>query len=101
MDIALANIMGLAFAEHLALYAQSKGIETGRIAKIQQNPDQSKHLETATLKVFGRDIDLVNLRSEEYAEGSRIPTGVVSRFYFPPQLSFIILRLSEHHWKMP
>jgi len=85
MDIALGDIMGLAFAEHLAQYAQSRGIETGRIAKIQQNPDQSKHLETATLKVFGRDIDLVNLRSEEYAEGSRIPTGVVSRFYFPPQ----------------
>jgi len=83
MDIALSDIMGLPFAEHLTQYAKSKGIETGRISKIEQNPDQSKHLETATLKLFGHDIDLVNLRSEEYAEGSRIPTGVVSSpFYF-------------------
>lgn len=81
--------MGLAFAEHLAQYAQSKGIETGRIAKIQQNPDQSKHLETATLKVFGHDIDLVNLRNEQYAEGSRIPTGVVGHFCLLPSTVFI------------
>ncbi|EAU92989.2 transfer RNA nucleotidyltransferase [Coprinopsis cinerea okayama7 len=68
--------MGLPFAEHLAEFAKTKGIATGTIAKIAQNPDQSKHLETATLKLYGLDIDLVNLRSEEYAENSRIPTGV-------------------------
>jgi tRNA nucleotidyltransferase (CCA-adding enzyme) len=81
MDVALSNIMGLAFAEHLTAFAHSKGIELGTITKIEQNPDQSKHLETATFKVFGLGIDLVNLRSEEYAESSRIPTGVVSFFY--------------------
>lgn len=70
-------MMGLAFAEHLTEFANSKGVETGTVSKIEQNPDQSKHLETATFKIFGLDIDLVNLRSEEYAEGSRIPTGVV------------------------
>ena len=78
MDIALSDMMGVAFAENLTEFAQSKGMEMGHFAKIEQNPDQSKHLETATLKIFGLDIDLVNLRSEEYAEGSRIPTGVVS-----------------------
>lgn len=72
--------MGLAFAEHLANFAHSKGVTTGTITKIEQNPDQSKHLETATFKILGLDLDLVNLRSEEYAEGSRIPTGVVSIF---------------------
>ncbi|KAJ3506092.1 hypothetical protein NLJ89_g7066 [Agrocybe chaxingu] len=76
MDIALSDIMGLAFAEHLDEYAKLKGVEMGTITKIEQNPDQSKHLETATFKVFGLSIDLVNLRSEEYTEGSRIPTGV-------------------------
>ncbi|KDR85265.1 hypothetical protein GALMADRAFT_234024 [Galerina marginata CBS 339.88] len=76
MDVALSNIMGLAFAEHLSAFAHSKGVELGTITKIEQNPDQSKHLETATLKIFGLDVDLVNLRSEEYAVGSRIPTGV-------------------------
>lgn len=78
MDVALSDIMGLAFAEHLRDYAHSNGVELGPIAKIEQNPDQSKHLETARIKVFGLDLDLVNLRSEEYAKDSRIPTSVVS-----------------------
>ncbi|KAF9454980.1 hypothetical protein P691DRAFT_792086 [Macrolepiota fuliginosa MF-IS2] len=76
IDIALSNVMGLAFAEGLAVYAREKGVETGTISKIAQNPEQSKHLETATFKVFGHDIDLVNLRSEEYTSDSRIPTGI-------------------------
>ena len=40
---------------------------------ILSNPEQSKHLETARLKLAGLEIDLVNLRSESYAD-SRIPT---------------------------
>ena len=40
---------------------------------IMSNPEQSKHLETARLKLAGLEIDLVNLRSETYAD-SRIPT---------------------------
>lgn len=77
IDIALSNIMGVAFAEHLAAFAQAKGVRAGTISKIAVNPDQSKHLETATFKIFGLDIDLVNLRSEEYSETSRIPTEVL------------------------
>jgi tRNA nucleotidyltransferase (CCA-adding enzyme) len=83
--------MGVAFAEHLTQYAKSKDIKLGHITKIEQNPDQSKHLETATLKVFGQDIDLVNLRSEEYVEDSRIPKQVVCRFFvFRSTMSLII-----------
>lgn len=69
-------------------------MQSTRIAKIQANPDQSKHLETARMTVGGLEIDLVQLRSEEYADGggahsnangeegssssgSRIPTSVV------------------------
>lgn len=56
-----------------------------KIAKIQANPDQSKHLETARMYVLGMEVDLVQLRSEEYASGtgeeseggSRIPTAIV------------------------
>lgn len=40
---------------------------------IAANPDQSKHLETATLRVQDFDLDLVHLRSETYSEASRIP----------------------------
>ena len=46
-----------------------------QVAVIMSNPDQSKHLETARMKVAGLEIDLVNLRSESYADqASRIPT---------------------------
>ncbi|CAI5474566.1 unnamed protein product [Closterium sp. Yama58-4] len=38
-----------------------------------RNPDQSKHLETATMMIHGMWIDFVNLRAEEYAHDSRIP----------------------------
>ncbi|KAG7450132.1 transfer RNA nucleotidyltransferase [Guyanagaster necrorhizus] len=76
IDIALVGMMGYPFAEHLAAFAKSCGIETGSISKIAQNPDQSKHLETATLKILGLELDLVNLRSEEYTTTSRIPTGM-------------------------
>ncbi|KAH0590244.1 tRNA nucleotidyltransferase, mitochondrial [Termitomyces sp. J132] len=76
IDITLSDMMGITFAEHLSEFALKKGIKTGSISKIAQNPDQSKHLETATFRLLGLDIDLVNLRSEEYAEDSRIPSEV-------------------------
>lgn len=40
---------------------------------IKKNPEKSKHLETATTKILGMDIDFVNLRNETYTENSRIP----------------------------
>lgn len=46
----------------------------GRLSKIEANPEKSKHLETATTKIFGFDIDLVNLRKETYTDDSRNPT---------------------------
>lgn len=110
--------MGYPFAEHLAAFASSRGIETGTISKIAKNPDQSKHLETATFKVFGLDLDLVNLRSEQYAEDSRIPIDVVCQHFAsartclgPPLIVFLLShfyyylpnlvhRPSVHHYKM-
>ncbi|PLB51208.1 tRNA nucleotidyltransferase/poly(A) polymerase [Aspergillus steynii IBT 23096] len=41
--------------------------------KIEANPEKSKHLETVTTKIFGLDIDLVNLRKEVYSDDSRNP----------------------------
>ncbi|KAJ1929146.1 CCA tRNA nucleotidyltransferase, mitochondrial, partial [Linderina pennispora] len=43
------------------------------IAKISQNPERSKHLETATTSVLDQLVDFVNLRSETYNSDSRIP----------------------------
>ncbi len=101
IDIALTDMMGYPFAEHLAAFANSRGIETGSISKIAQNPDQSKHLETATLKILGLELDLVNLRSEEYATNSRIPTGVVSVVRYHTDVLFTLSRPSGLHFKTP
>lgn len=104
LDICISSLTGHHFATLLEGYLQElrEGpdgnndsalvMQSTRIAKIQANPDQSKHLETARMTVGGLEIDLVQLRSEEYADGgassngeegtsgSRIPTSVVG-FY--------------------
>jgi hypothetical protein len=74
IDIALDNMLGKEFADTVNQYLESHGKETHNVAVIMSNPDQSKHLETARMKIRGLWIDLVNLRSEEYAHNSRIPT---------------------------
>ncbi|KAJ7139600.1 hypothetical protein C8R44DRAFT_764909 [Mycena epipterygia] len=76
IDIALADMMGENFATHLAAFAKSKNLKTGALTIINPNPEQSKHLQTARIPIFGLELDLVNLRSEEYANDSRIPTAV-------------------------
>lgn len=42
---------------------------------IKKDAEHSKHLETAAIKVHDKFIDLVNLRAEEYTEGSNIPVN--------------------------
>jgi len=76
IDVALDNLSGQSFAEKMNEYLASVGLETHHIGVIQSNPDQSKHLETATVKVLGFWVDFVNLRSETYTEHSRIPTKI-------------------------
>lgn len=51
---------------------KSKRIAPG-LHKIEANPEKSKNLETATTKIMGIDLDLVNLRKETYNEVSRNP----------------------------
>ncbi|KAK7694187.1 hypothetical protein QCA50_001367 [Cerrena zonata] len=76
IDISLENMMGMAFAEQFISFCSMKGIETDKLAKIESNPDRSKHLETARTTVLGVELDFVNLRSEEYTEDSRIPSHI-------------------------
>ena len=73
IDIALDNMLGREFAEYVNQYLKARGKEVHGVGVIQCNPDQSKHLETATMRVSGVWLDLVNLRSENYSESSRIP----------------------------
>ncbi len=46
-----------------------------KIGVIGANPSQSKHLETAMMKIHGIDVDFVNLRANKvYGADSRMPT---------------------------
>lgn len=72
IDIAVDNMTGEAFANLVTDYMREKGMKAREVAVVEANPDQSKHLATAMVKLFGLPIDFVNLRTETYAD-SRIP----------------------------
>lgn len=97
IDVAIDDMTGLDFGLRLKDYllvpghaekygliglasdkaATKSGVDKSKLVhglhKIQANPEKSKNLETATTKVLGLDIDLVNLRKEVYNEDSRNP----------------------------
>ena len=81
IDISISSMTGYTFGNLMKEYLAQPQCNpkyhektVGKLAKIEANPEQSKHLETVTTKIFGLDIDLVNLRKESYAEDSRNPT---------------------------
>ena len=81
IDIGIDNMTGFRFGTLLKEYLEQSKIQVlhqqgalGTLAKIEANPDKSKHLETVTTKIMGLDLDLVNLRKETYSEDSRNPT---------------------------
>ncbi|EJD04209.1 uncharacterized protein FOMMEDRAFT_155333 [Fomitiporia mediterranea MF3/22] len=76
IDVALTNIMGVSFAEQFVEFVASKNLPVKTVATIARNPEQSKHLETARTTVLSTELDFVNLRSESYADNSRIPTEI-------------------------
>ncbi|KAL8705170.1 MAG: hypothetical protein Q9201_001707 [Fulgogasparrea decipioides] len=80
IDIGIDSMTGFKFGTLMNQYlekpeAQEKypTSKLGKLAKIAANPEKSKHLETATTKILGFEIDLVNLRKETYTEDSRNP----------------------------
>eukprot|EP00818_Percolomonas_sp_WS_P001257 CAMPEP_0117442086 /NCGR_PEP_ID=MMETSP0759-20121206/3969_1 /TAXON_ID=63605 /ORGANISM="Percolomonas cosmopolitus, Strain WS" /LENGTH=519 /DNA_ID=CAMNT_0005233961 /DNA_START=514 /DNA_END=2073 /DNA_ORIENTATION=- len=74
IDIALDKVDGEQYSHAIVDYQKKMGMETRSIGVIVENPEQSKHLKTATTHIFGVALDFVNLRSEEYTSNSRIPT---------------------------
>ena len=66
IDIGIDSLTGVQFGDHMKHFlnhadSRSKypaGI-LGALAKIEANPEKSKHLETVTTKIFGLEIDLV------------------------------------------
>ncbi|KAJ4389738.1 CCA tRNA nucleotidyltransferase, mitochondrial [Gnomoniopsis smithogilvyi] len=82
IDVAINAMTGEAFGEALRDFCgvpenikkhDLQKQDIGNIHKIEKNPEKSKNLETATVKIFGLDVDFVNLRTETYAEDSRNP----------------------------
>ncbi|KAF7596728.1 CCA tRNA nucleotidyltransferase, mitochondrial [Aspergillus hancockii] len=87
IDVGINNMTGYQFGlllkdyldipENLEKYKKSHNGELKEaivsLHKIDANPEKSKHLETVTTRIFGLDIDLVNLRKETYSDDSRNP----------------------------
>ena len=82
IDVAINVMTGENFGYKLKEYVEDSENVTkhalqpkdlGSFHKIKKNPEKSKQLETTTVKIFGRDVDFVNLRKEVYSEDSRNP----------------------------
>ncbi|KAG5979512.1 hypothetical protein E4U55_005088 [Claviceps digitariae] len=89
LDLALSKLTGREFGVFLESFsarpeveakyqqrAAELGIPDARFSRfyiVERNNDKSKKLETAGGKLFGLDIDLVNLRKEVYDGQSRTP----------------------------
>lgn len=88
IDVGISSMTGYQFGMALKQYLDDprnlekykRGLPNGEmndaivsLHKIEANPEKSKHLETVATKIFGLDIDLVNLRKETYSEDSRNP----------------------------
>ena len=69
IDISVDNMTGQQFLD-------MTGLSGAHI--IEKNPEKSKQLETAKIDLFGQEIDFVNLRTEIYDPGSRIPVMTVT-----------------------
>lgn len=86
IDVALSSMTGWQFGQAMQIFMAKNGTKYEEeatkqgfaaalkdIHKIAANPEKSKHLETITTKMFGIEVDFVNLRKEVYAEDSRNP----------------------------
>ena len=74
IDIALDDMFGEDFAQKLCdkLY---QGSDKKMFGVIKANSEKSKHLETATIRVHGMMIDLVNLRSDRKTQDNEMVFG--------------------------
>lgn len=80
IDVTLDEASGVQFAHMVRDYLEQYDDDDVdhphkyKIGVISANPSQSKHLETATMKLFGFHVDFSHLRAEEsYHADSRIP----------------------------
>ncbi|KND91434.1 CCA tRNA nucleotidyltransferase, mitochondrial [Tolypocladium ophioglossoides CBS 100239] len=82
IDVAINAMTGVAFAQRMCDFCASPDAidrhaigpdDVGNLHNVARNPEKSKHLETAMVRMFSLDLDFVNLRRETYARDSRNP----------------------------
>jgi tRNA nucleotidyltransferase/poly(A) polymerase len=81
VDIATNVVTGVQFAQLLQSYLQEhpqeqpKTVAATKMGIIASNPEQSKHLETACMRICQIDMDITNFRGQEQYQdpNSRIP----------------------------
>ena len=70
IDITIDNITG---QEYISLLSQLNTENSKAFKIIKNTNEKSSKLQTATINLYGKDIDIVNLRKEIYNQNSRIP----------------------------
>ncbi|KAA6402619.1 MAG: putative nucleotidyltransferase activity protein [Streblomastix strix] len=75
LDFTTDKLTGVEFANIILdfLKRNNRLDLAGRISVIKANPEKSKHLETAHMRLCGIDVDFVGLRKETYKQDSRCP----------------------------
>lgn len=82
IDVAINRMTGEELGRLLADHCKNPAVvqkyamtetDLGSLHTIKANPEKSKHLATATCRIFGADVDFVNLRRETYIDDSRNP----------------------------
>jgi len=69
IDVTIDNISGLEFARSVARYLGCND----SVGVIPSNPEKSKHIETAVLKIDNYEVQFTGFRKESYNDNSRIP----------------------------
>ncbi|KAF7845009.1 putative CCA tRNA nucleotidyltransferase 2 [Senna tora] len=83
IDIALDNMMGSEFVEKVRDYLLSIGEDAQGVCVIESNPHQSKHLETARMRLFDNWIDFVNLRGESTFNDEQKRIALYTALFLP------------------
>ncbi len=87
IDAALSTLSGKDFGQVFLEFYEKHGTkyketanelhigntELNKIVLVEEDAEKSKHLAVAKMKLFGLEVDLVNLRTEVYASDSRTP----------------------------
>lgn len=82
IDVAINCMTGEELGRQLGVFCKNPAVirkhsitksDLGTLHTIKANPEKSKNLATATCRIFGADVDFVNLRKETYTADSRNP----------------------------